>query len=134
MLLLTRLSAFSVEQCITRSIVQNLFILPPNIDVKFVIGANAISFSPSLLWDFVSMFDLIILFSYAVHMLSVNEPVNKINFISLLYSIKIKIDTICKNCKRVHNCILKIALIFILMEQNNNIRLILYIQFIYIIR
>jgi len=60
-------------------------------DVKFVIGAN--SFSPSLLWDFVSMFDFTILFSYAVHMLSVNESAN-IKLILHIYAIKIKINTI----------------------------------------
>jgi len=60
-------------------------------DVKFVIGAN--SFSPSLLWDFVSMFDFTILFSYAVHMLSVSESAN-IKLTLHICVLKIKINTI----------------------------------------
>lgn len=67
----------------------NSLALPPNIDVKFVTGA--ISFS--LLWDFVSFVNLAILFSYAVHMLSARDPINKTDFTN--YHIKIKINIIC---------------------------------------
>lgn len=65
--------------------------LPPSIDVKFVPGAGIISFS--LLWDFVSFVNLASLFSYAVHILSVSEPVNKTGFTN--YHIKMKINPIC---------------------------------------